>query len=153
MTAKYAASTTVGTDKTKADIEKLLVKYQADSFAYGWQEGSASIGFRIAGRTIRMMLPLPDIEEFFATPTGLKRSENSKREAYEQAVRTRWRALHLVIKARLEAVECGITCMEAEFLNDTVMANGQTVGEWLAPDLKAMYAGGPMPARLMLPAM
>ena len=44
-------------------------------------------------------------------------------------MRQRWRALALCIKAKLEAVECGITSFEEEFLAHVVMPNGQTFGK------------------------
>ena len=41
--------------------------------------------------------------------------------------------------------------VEREFLSDMVMANGETVGQWVKPQLAEMYSNGRMPA--LLPAM
>jgi len=68
---------------------------------------------------------------------------------WEQACRTRWRAILLILKAKFEAISAGITTVEREFLSDTVMANGDTVGQWIQPQLEAMYQSGTMP--LLLP--
>jgi hypothetical protein len=73
---------------------------------------------------------------------------SSKR--YDQECRQRWRALLLVIKAKLEAVESGIACFEEEFLAHIVLPNGQQVGQWLRPQLAFAYERGNMPP--MLPA-
>jgi hypothetical protein len=64
----------------------------------------------------------------------------------EQACRQRWRALSLVIKAKLEAVEAQISTVETEFLAQIVLPNGSSVGEWAAPQLALAYASGQMPA-------
>jgi hypothetical protein len=79
------------------------------------------------------------------------RTASSAVEQFEQACRQRWRALALVIKAKLEAVESGITCFEDEFLAHIILPSGQQVGEWLRPQLKLAYDKGSMPALLPPP--
>lgn len=70
------------------------------------------------------------------------------RDAYEQEIRRRWRSLLLVVKAKLTAVADGISTVEREFLADLVIPTGQTLAEWLAPQLEAAYAHGGVPALL-----
>ena len=70
--------------------------------------------------------------------------------AYEQAVRQRWRALALVIKAKLEAVESGITVFDKEFMAHIVLPDGKTVGEHMLPQIESSYETGSMPP--LLPA-
>jgi len=100
--AKYAASTQVSSDKSKAEIEKTLQRYGATGFMYGWQESKAIIAFQMMNRHIKFILPMPSIndKEFRLTDTGRERSENAKQDAYEQAIKQKWRALALVIKAK-----------------------------------------------------
>lgn len=147
---RYAANTEVPSDRSRAEIERTLRRYGASAFAYGWEGNRAQIGFKLADRQIRFMLPLPDpeAEEFTLTPTGRERSEKAAEDAYEQAVRQRWRALALVIKAKLEAVEAGISTVEREFLDAIMLPDGRTVGDWLGPQLEAVYARETMPALL-----
>lgn len=95
---------------------------------------------------MRLPLPSPEDREFTVTPAGRTRTASAAAGAYEQAVRQRWRALALVVKAKLEAVEAGISTVEREFLADITLPGGTTVGEWATPQLAAVYAGGPMPA-------
>jgi hypothetical protein len=52
------------------------------------------------------------------------------------------------VRAKLEAVQSGITTLEREFLSDIVMPNNQTVSQWLAPQLDAAYQSGRMPPLL-----
>ncbi len=149
--ARYAENTSVASDRSRAEIEQTLRRYGASAFAYGWQAGSAHVMFEMAGRRIKFALPVPDpgAREFTHTPgRGLERSRAAAEEAYEQAVRQRWRALALVIKAKLEAVEAGITTVEDEFLAHVALPSGQTVGEWVAPQLAEVYGRGEMPALL-----
>ena len=54
----------------------------------------------------------------------------------------------MVIKAKLVAVEAGISTIEREFLADVVLPDGHTVGQWVAPQLDKIYERGEMPALL-----
>jgi hypothetical protein len=66
----------------------------------------------------------------------------------EQAVRQRWRALALVIKAKLEAFESGIETFEQAFLANILLPDGQTVGQWMVPQVEQAYLTGTMPGLL-----
>lgn len=146
--AKYAAGTDVSSEKSRSEIERTLRRYGASAFAYAWEGNAAMIAFSLSDRHIRFRLPLPDPEslEFTLTPTGKTRTATAAEAAYEQAVRQRWRALALVIKAKLEACEAGISTVEREFLDSVVLPNGSTVGDWLGPQIAQVYASKQMPA-------
>lgn len=151
---RYASSTSVPSDASRAEIERTLVRYNATQFAYGWTERGASLGFVIGGRAVRFSLPLPDRndERFRLTPgRKLPRSAEAQAAEWEQAVRQSWRALALVIKAKLEAVEAGITTVEDEFLAHTLLPTGATVAEWLGPQIDEAYRTRHMPALLAAP--
>ncbi len=53
------------------------------------------------------------------------------------------------MKAKLEAVEAGISSFEDEFLSATLLPDGSTVGDWARPQLEAAYTRGLMPGRLL----
>ena len=151
---KFASNTDVSSDRSRVEIEKTLTRYGARAFMYGWQGSNAVVAFEMLGRRIRFDLPLPDrnAKEFKTTATGrTRRNPNASSEAYEQAVRQRWRALSLVIKAKLEAVESGISVFEEEFLAHIVMPNNQRVGQWLLPQIAQVYESGKMPPLLSAP--
>jgi hypothetical protein len=102
-------------------------------------------------RRVQFVLPLPDrgSDEFRYTPNrGYERSDKDRAAAYEQAVKQKWRALALVVKAKLEAVESGITTFEEEFLAHIVLPGGQRVGTWLIPQVGKAYETGHMPPLL-----
>lgn len=145
---KYAANTNVSSELSRLEIEKTLLRYGANNFAYAMTAGKALIGFTMYERQIKFVLPLPEKDEFRFTPTGRERTENSQYEAWEQACRQRWRALNLVIKAKLEAVECGISIFEDEFMANIVLPGGQTVGDFMKPQIEKAYISGKIPQML-----
>lgn len=146
--AKYAANTNVSSELSRIEIERTLIRYGAENFAYAMAQGKAFIGFTMYDRQIKFILPLPSKDEFRKTPTGRDRSENSQYEAWEQACRQRWRALNLVIKAKLEAVESGISIFEDEFMANIVLPGGGTVGDFMKPQIEQAYISGTVPKML-----
>lgn len=105
----------------------------------------------MADRRIMFRLPLPsrDDQKFRFTPvTRDIRSKVAQEAAYDQAVRSRWRALLLIVKAKLEAVEAGIVTLESEFLAHILLPDGTTVYDQVAPRLAIAYSGGDVPALL-----
>lgn len=150
--SRYAEGTEVSVEKSRAEIEKLITRYGATQTAFMNAPGRALIMFEANDRRVVFELPLPDVKEdkFSHTPGGRRRLQGERRvAAWEQACRQRWRALALVIKAKLEAVESGITTFEEEFLAHIMMPDGMTVGSHVRPAVVAWYAGGSM--RPLLP--
>jgi hypothetical protein len=133
---QYASETTVSVAKSRAEIESTVTRYGASEFISGWSAGFAQVAFQMKNRQIRFMLPLPNKSDdrFLTREDGRsgRRTPNSaeKIEAlWEQACRQRWRALLLVIKAKLEAVECAISTFDSEFMSNIVLSDGLTIGE------------------------
>lgn len=148
---RYAKNTTVSRQKSVEEIERMLSRYGADQFIYGWEEDRSIIGFRYACRQIKFELPLPDKEQFRFTPARqIERHPDDVEKEWEKASRQRWRALCLIIKAKLEAIESGITTFESEFLAHTMLPGGVTVGEWAEDQIEKAIATGKMPK--LLPA-
>jgi len=137
---RYASQTTVSVEKSESEIKAMLIKYGADGFGSMWQDGKAIIIFQYKNKHIRFLLPLPskNDEEFTIGHRGNVRTEADTMKRWEQACRQRWRALALTIKAKLEAVETGITTFENEFLANIVMPNGKTIGEWVIPQIGSL---------------
>lgn len=143
----YASKTSVSVEKTEAEIKALCRKYGADRFASFEETGLAAITFEMRGRRILFKLPLPDrdADEFKRTESRRQlRSPDARLAAWEQACRSRWRALFLCIKAKLESVESNIETFEDAFLAQTVLPNGHTVGESIGDDLQRTITSGQM---------
>jgi hypothetical protein len=131
----FASKTKVPANQTRIEIERTLARYGATGFAYGSEIGRAMIGFQTKDRRIRFLLPL-------APPTRMSEQQT------DQFVRSRWRALLLSIKAKLEAVESGIESFDEAFMSHIVMPNGQTMAEHSLPYIKEAYSTGKMPPLL-----
>jgi hypothetical protein len=126
--AEYAARTKVPADRTRLQIEELMRRRGADQFYSGADAERALLAFRLEGRHLRFALPLGKLST--------------------QQHRSRWRALLLVIKAKLNAVDLGILTIEDAFLAETILPDRQTVAEYMRPQIESVYATGKMPPLL-----
>ncbi len=132
----YAARTDVPVDRSRTEIERILMRYGADQFAYGITPRQATVQFRARGRVIRFTLPLHH--------DGTAVTDKQR----EQTQRSRWRALVLSIKAKLETAESGISSLEEEFLAHIVLPNGQTAAQLALPAIAKSYTSGSVPPML-----
>lgn len=145
----YAENTSVPVEKSRAEIERLLTRHRCTKFMCGvdHEQHRATVQFQANNRIIRFEIALPD-----PTDPAYKRIKNSYLQrssagvlkVVEQNERTRWRALLLVIKAKLESIESGIATFEDEFLAHIVLPNQQTVAEYIGPAVARMYDTGRM---------
>ncbi|MDP2383374.1 MAG: hypothetical protein Q8N00_11270 [Nitrospirota bacterium] len=148
----FAEGTSVPVERSKAEIEGMLTRYGADQFVSGWAESEARIQFRANGRYVRFVLPIPDKTEKRFTHQARydwkPRTQGEAVKAWEQELRRLWRALALVVKAKLEAVQSGIVGFEDEFMAHIVMPDGQTVAEHARPLIAEAYKTGKVAALL-----
>ena len=152
--ARFAEDTEVSVEKSRAEIERLIIRYGATSTAFMNSPGRALIMFEAKARRIVFELPLPDLSDkkFEKDGRGSIRKPEKLYEVWEQACRQRWRALALIIKAKLEAVESGITTFEDEFLAHIMMPDGQTVAQHVKPRIATAYDQGNMVPLLPAPS-
>jgi hypothetical protein len=147
---KYATNTNVSAAKSRAEIENIVTRYGAEKYLSGVDNelGEALIGFQVGGTQIRMVLRLPRLEEFAKTESGRRRNDKKLVDkAHEQACRSSWRSLALVVKAKFEAVESGITTLQEEFLSHVVVPGGKTIGQTIIPQLGS-YSASELPKLL-----
>jgi hypothetical protein len=133
------------------EIERILSRYGAYGFMYGWQDTAAIVAFDMNNRRIKFLLPMPDKNDREFTHTKTRETERHPKDAlaaWEQAGRQKWRALALAIKAKLEAVESGITEFEEEFMAHIVLPDGKTVGQHMGPQITYAYEQKRMPKLL-----
>lgn len=144
----YATDTTVPVGRTRDEVERQLLRYGATGTMFGQDQDAAAVAFVLRGRHIRFTIPMPQPADFQLTPTRQKRTKDAAERAWQQAVRARWRALGLIIRAKLEAVDAGVTSLDDEFLAQLVMPGGQTVGQKVRPQLVAALQSDATPALL-----
>ena len=139
---RYANRTTVSPERSKMEIERTLLRYGANEFIYAARPDQAAIQFKFASRIVRFHLPLKGWQSFKTSEKGRTRRDGAAQHAWELDVRCRFRALALVLKAKLEAVESGITTFEEEFYAHVLLPNGKTVYEETRKSVAVAYETG-----------
>lgn len=146
----YASATSVSVAKSKADIESLVGRYGASQFMSGWSGDRAAIGFVFANRQIKFELRLPERgdREFTHTDKGrLRKNPAAVEAAWEQACRTRWRALLLVIKGEARGGRGGHLDGRGGVhgLDGGAGHGGKTLGQRLLPQVAEAITSGKTP--------
>lgn len=162
---RFAKNTRVPWEETRKQIERVLMQYGAGGFGYAWdrrpepnpdagrfgqpktiERDIVFITFKMPGkpeakaeadkawRAIKMTVPMPTLVE-----------AGGSQDRHGKAIRQRWRAMLLVIKAKLEGVACGIESLDHAFLADIVTDSGETVSQRFIPQLEAIYRGPKTP--------
>lgn len=126
----YAAETKVPVSQTQGEIRVMLNKAGADSFGLMEERDRVHLAFELSERRIRFTVPMPPREFEEGTAARNRR---------EKLTRSRWRALLLVIKAKLESVESKIETFEEAFLAHVQMPSGRTVYEELKAPIALEY--------------
>ncbi|SFV11893.1 MULTISPECIES: hypothetical protein [unclassified Methylobacterium] len=127
----YAEGTKVPIAQSRAQIETMLRKAGANRIVTMDEALETVVAFMLAGRLIRLRIEIPG-------------------DASDQRRRAIWRAIGLVVKAKIEAVAQGITTVEQEWLAHIVLPNGRTVGDWIEPQLQVAYDEGRMPTEPLM---
>lgn len=148
MKATFASTTTVTVERSKAELDALLAKHGAQQRAMivDDEKGRAAVSFVLGGAHYRLEIPLP------SPPVAPRWGEITPKMTrdFEQSKRTRWRAVILVVKAKLEFVAMGVSTVEREFLADLVLPSGDTMHVAFAAKIREAISSGVMPP-LMLP--
>lgn len=154
----YASRTAVPVTRSRAELDALLEKHGASRRALGHDEeaGFAFAVFEIQGRQVRLRVPLPRKTDYPVKgqePRDWHRLNLEERDSWRatqvaQLHRERWRQLLLLVKAKLEAVQLGLSTFEREFLADIFLANGRTVHEEISANIAQNYIEGGAPKLL-----
>lgn len=154
--SKYAEKTTVAPEKSRGEIEKVLIRYGADKFTYGYEESRIFVAFQMQKRVVKIVLPMPIRESSdYAVGWALPfRTDAAATKQFDQDIRQRWRALFIVVKAKLESVDSEIETFEEAFMPHIVIPSGEqagrTIGEAMLPDLIRAIEGGEPPKLLSM---
>lgn len=146
--SNYAKTTSVSPEKSQEEIKRTLRRYGADRFGVMEERTKGHVMFEYNGLMIQLSVNFPEKKDFEKTETGKKRIDSAVESALNQAIRQRWRALTIAIKAKLEAIECGISTIEQEFMAFVMMPDGRPLGEHVVPKLHELAQGGDMPKML-----
>ncbi len=147
----YAKGTETTVERTRAELEAMLIRYGASQRIVGENDetSEAWVGFTMQARQVKLTIPLPKIEDVKFPKAARDKSEARKRKLLEQSKRERWRAVVLLVKAKLETIALGLSTVEREFLADLVLVDGQTLHGALREDIRKMYVTGAPPRFLL----
>lgn len=134
----YASNTKVSSEKSKYEIERLVMRHGADNFANFTSKNEAKIAFEYQGKRIVFSLPLPDPDDekyHYTEAKHRKRSDEAAYASWEQDCRSKWRSLLLTIKAKLESIDAGIETFEEAFLAHIMTPDGKRFGDVAIPQI------------------
>jgi hypothetical protein len=124
--ARFAANTSVPVERTRQEIEAVLQRYGASAFGFMTSGNRSIIAFEAKGRKIKISMTVA--------------SEADDKSGKQR--RQKWRALLLVIKAKLESVDSGIETLEEAFYANIVLPDGQTIYEATRQRVAIAYDSG-----------
>lgn len=157
---RYAEKTTVSSEQTRAQLDRLLEQHGATQRATFVDDAKsiAIVAFAMHGRQVKFELHIPSVHEIKQQaerncPRGWRGWTPKQRDAWcvkarAQIERARWRALLQMARMKLEFIADGISTFEREFLTDIMLPDGRRVGEALEPQIAAAYSTGKMPPLL-----
>ena len=143
----YAEKTSVSVGKTQEDLRRMIEKHGGDNFLAGHSSKTGELGivFDAFGRRFRIMLKMKSDNELRKSEHGRTRSETAFQNAKEQAERSAWRLIFLIVKARTECLDAGCETFEQAFLTYTVIPDtNQILGDQVQPQLEKAYSGAPV---------
>jgi hypothetical protein len=153
----YAKDTSVSVEKSRSEIERTLSRFGASHFMFGHAPEGAIIEFIVGDWRVRFRMKLPSKydKRFTHRKVYNREKENPPDVAekmWEGECRSYWRALALLVKAKLAAVEANISTFEEEFLAHMVvnLGNGKTAtaSDVIIPKLMEANRTGKLPPLL-----
>lgn len=134
---RYAKTTTVSVERSKAEVEKTLKRYGIKEFFFGSSPKGDGFGFKHDGNVYKINMPHPNPDDF------------STDKQFEQACRQRWRIMLLSMKADLEKIEIGLISFDDQFLYAKALPDGSTVSDFMKlPENKRRLEKAEMPKML-----
>lgn len=143
--SRYAAGTSVSSIQSEIEIRNTLTRFGADAIMTYADKHGIQIQFRCRSRIVRLEMRLPERDElrFRLTPQTEKlRSPEAAEKAWDDECRRLWRSLVLLVKAKLAAVDDGITEFEEEFLAHIVLPDNRRVADEARPRIASIYESG-----------
>ncbi|MCA4133382.1 hypothetical protein [Arthrobacter sp. M4] len=112
MRSNYVRGASITASASQAEIQDMLSDFGAVGLRCIREDGRATIAFRSGGQQFRMILVLPRS----ADEELQKRSTGHALKTPQETARQRWRALSVLIRAKLDAVASGIVSFDQEFM-------------------------------------
>lgn len=159
---RFAEGTSVPVSRSREELQRVLERAGALEIAFATGAGGrARCAFRLKSSGLLIALEVPPVDALSFEPSNrdARRWEvNLRRYVHADGgrlqglvdgeLRRRWRALLLVVKAKLEAIASGISTFEGEFMAGIVLGNGRTLEAELRPRLRELAESGSVPSLL-----
>jgi hypothetical protein len=147
---RYAEGTDVPVDKSRFEIEKLLISRGADQRIFGEDEQGARVMFRMHGRMYKFDIVYPSKSDRSITydSRGYALSKDRVTARYQKEIQRRWRVLLISLKARFEIIDSEAATVDQEFMAYTMLPDGSTVGDNIESCIEDAYQSGRMPELL-----
>ena len=142
MSGRYAQDTTVSVESSQQEIGRIFSRYKIDTYVFGATPGQALVQFEAHGFPIKIAIPLParpGNPRVMNPATGRMVDANAR---WQQEIRSAWRALVLLIKANLEAVDHRITTVDRAFMAYLLAPDGRVLSEHVLPDYRDALTSG-----------
>jgi hypothetical protein len=133
----YARGTEVNVAGSQQEVGRIFMRYGIETYSFGASPGKAVVEFLLGAFPVRVEVPLP--------PRPAEDKEQNPKTGrwvqtippWEQAVKERWRALVLLLKANLEAVELGLLSVEQAFMPYLILSDGRVLGDMVLPGIRS----------------
>lgn len=153
--SQFANQTSVPVRRSKDEIMAVIEKYGCDGMSMHQTSDAWGIDFYAHGRKVRFMIkhPSEDDPKYKTSHSGRRqRNTGGRKAAWEQDLRQIYRALLLIIKAKLEYVESGHAIFEHEFMANIIdPVSGKMMGDMVTPMIAERYEGRDTRPTLFLP--
>lgn len=143
--SKYAENTSVPVERSLAELKREINRFGATGFGYAEKGDRVQVIFECEGLRIRFDMHIPPRAAFTQDRRGNRRVDTAIDRDWEQAQRRIWRSLTAVVKAKLVAVDDGISTFEQEFLAFVVLPEGDTIGDRMVPEIRHVARTGELP--------
>lgn len=140
MTRRYAEGTKVSVEKSRAELTTILTKHGIERQAWMTGPEGDQLGFVYRGRSYRLQVNKPT----YAEATSHLSYTTSGMNYVEKEWMRRWRALVLLLKAKIEFAEGDDDAFVREFMPFLLTAGGRTLEEVIADDALEAAIGVPL---------
>jgi hypothetical protein len=146
---RYAEGTTVAVEASQAELVRILRKHGVERQAWAHGPEGAALQFEAAGRRYQMRIERPDPNQY-PEHRGGNQAGRSQWTMREREWMRRWRAIVLLLKAKLEFADGETTTLERELLPYLLLPGERNLAEFMEDGGYEEVERGGMPAFPML---
>ena len=132
----FAEGTKVPVQRSRDELQRVLERFGVKEFAVATDGTRTRVGFRARG--LLCAIEVPALDRGFVAKRLNRHPAYVGDDRMAAEDRRRWRALVMVVKAKLEAVATWISTVEGEFMANVVLKSGRLLADELRPRLREL---------------